>query len=40
MKFQEIPTNILSVRIKRSDNGEALSEQPIFSVDALSLIHI
>lgn len=34
MKFQEIPTNILSVRIKRSDNGEALSEQPIFSVDA------
>lgn len=34
MKFQDIPTNILSVRIKRSDNGEALPEQPIFSVDA------
>lgn len=34
MKFQDIPANILTVRIKRTDNGEALKEQPVFSVDA------
>jgi len=34
MKFQDIPANILTVRIKRTDKGEALKEQPVFSVDA------
>lgn len=33
MKFQDIPSNILSVRIKRSDNSEALRAQPVFSVN-------
>ena len=34
MKFQDIPANILTMRIQRTDNGEALQEQPVFSVDA------
>ena len=34
MKFQDIPVNIITVRIKRSDNVEALQEQPVFSVEA------
>lgn len=34
MKFHDIPANILTVRIKRTDCGEALKEQPVFSVDA------
>ena len=34
MKFQNIPVNIITVRIKRSDNVEALQEQPVFSVEA------
>lgn len=34
MKFQDIPTNILTIRIQRTDSGEPLQEQPVFSVDA------
>lgn len=34
MKFQDIPANILTIRIKRSDNtADALREQAVFSVD-------
>lgn len=34
MKFQDIPANILTIRIKRSDNAaDALQEQAVFSVD-------
>ena len=33
MKFQNIPANILTVRIKRTDNDDPLKEQPVFSVD-------
>lgn len=32
MKFQDIPANILTIRVRRADNGEALQEQPVFSV--------
>ena len=34
MKFQDIPANILTIRIQRTDSGEPLQEQPVFSVDA------
>lgn len=35
MNFQEIPADILTIRLKRTDNAaEALQEQPVFSVDA------
>lgn len=35
MKFQDIPADILTIRVKRTDNAaEALQEQPVFSVDA------
>ena len=35
MKFQDIPAEILSIRIKSNDNAaEALQEQPVFSVEA------
>jgi len=34
MKFQDIPADIFSIRIGRTDNAaEALQEQPVFSVD-------
>lgn len=34
MKFQDIPANILTIRINRSDNAaDALQEQAVFSVD-------
>lgn len=35
MKFQDIPANILTVRVRRTDNiSDALQEQPVFSVAA------
>ncbi|QIE30194.1 DEAD/DEAH box helicase [Caballeronia sp. SBC2] len=35
MKFQDIPVNILSIRVKRTDNAaDPLQEQSVFSVDA------
>lgn len=34
MKFHDIPANILTVRIMRTDKGKALEEQPVISVDA------
>jgi hypothetical protein len=35
MKFQDIPADILTIRVKRTDNAAtALQEQPVFSVDA------
>jgi len=35
MKFEDIPADILTIRVKRTDNAaKALQEQPIFSVDA------
>ena len=35
MNFQDIPADILTIRVKRTDNAaEALQEQPVFSVDA------
>lgn len=35
MNFQDIPANILNIRVKRTDYAEeALQEQPVFSVDA------
>ena len=35
MKFQDIPANILTVRVRRTDNiSAALQEQPVFSVAA------
>lgn len=35
MKFQDIPADILNIRLKRTDNAaEALQEQPVISVDA------
>ena len=35
MNFQDIPTDILTIRVKRTDNAaEALQEQPVFSVGA------
>ena len=34
MNFLDIPVNIMTVRIRRTDNGEALQEQPVFSVEA------
>jgi hypothetical protein len=35
MKFQDIPADILTIRIKRTDNAaKAPQEQPVFSVDA------
>ena len=37
MKFHDIPANILTIRIKRTDYGEPLQEQPVFSVDSSSL---
>jgi hypothetical protein len=34
MKFKDIPADILTIRIRRTDNAtEALQEQPVFSVD-------
>jgi len=34
MKFQDLPADILTLRIRRTDNAaEALHEQPVFSVD-------
>jgi hypothetical protein len=37
MKFQDIPANILTIRIKRSDSvGDTLREQAVFSVDTTS----
>ena len=33
MKFQDIPTRILSIRVKPTNNLTALQEQPVFSVD-------
>ena len=39
MKFQDIPAEILSIRVKRSDNvAQTLQEQPVLSVEA-SAIH-
>ena len=35
MKFQDIPANTLSLRVKRTDNSaDLLQEQAVFSVDA------
>jgi len=35
MNFQDIPADILTIRVKRTDNAaKALQEQPVFSVDA------
>jgi DNA polymerase III delta prime subunit len=35
MKFQDIPADIFTIRIKRTDNAaQVLQEQPVFSVDA------
>lgn len=35
MNFQDIPANILTIRVKRTDNAaDALQEQPVFSVEA------
>ncbi len=36
MKFQDIPSRILSIRIKPTSNTSALQEQPVFSVDTRS----
>ena len=35
MNFQDLPADILTIRVKRTDNAaKALQEQPVFSVDA------